>query len=610
MAASSGKGRVCGPSESDDSLAQELELLEAIYISELTVDQNVSDAACSLSLELHPATAEDIDTQYVRITLVLKLSENYPQTVPEILIQNSRGLSDEQLTSLHAKLYHLAEERQGCAMLYELIELAKESLTRNNLPSVQCVICLYELMKDDEFIKTTCYHYFHSHCLANYIEHALHEEEQVVCLVCREDIEYDLDLLRQAELPRHLLEPDTYVPNSEMRKQQEKMAALFQKQKNKGAIIDIEAEKNKFLIDISATQVESQHDVSEQQLTPSDTKLDNHEDAEKVTVQEKTKLETKKTKIEIVKDKNSRKPDSARPKSWRPYSERPRQGRDRPHRPRSEKYYTDRGQHGDKFVKKSQRNSAESTRKESVNTSERTTSDRTKQVPAAKSTDTEKKVAKNNDDCDKINDEIEKKCNINDSHVSDSKSRPQPGNYRFPWKTGGRGRGRGHYHHSYEHHHRDKTHHYGYQQHDGHQYQRQNRRDKDRTKMEDEEKFRDDKNDISKFPDRPKNHKENEKESRHFSKEQKDERDTVNKRNTEDAAAIKKTLRFHDRKVEYDKKNERTEPQTDIQIKFHHSSSKIDETKKVVKPPPGFEVDKRRRENKPVKDSPGVEDFR
>ena len=43
-----------------------------------------------------------------------------------------------------------------------------------------------------------------------------------------------------------------YSPSEEIRKLQKKMAALFEKQKLKGGIIDIEGERNRYLIDITS----------------------------------------------------------------------------------------------------------------------------------------------------------------------------------------------------------------------------------------------------------------------------------------------------------------------------------------------------------------------
>ena len=43
-----------------------------------------------------------------------------------------------------------------------------------------------------------------------------------------------------------------YKPSEEIRKLQKKMASLFEKQKKKGGIIDIEQERNRFLIEITS----------------------------------------------------------------------------------------------------------------------------------------------------------------------------------------------------------------------------------------------------------------------------------------------------------------------------------------------------------------------
>lgn len=53
--------------------------------------------------------------------------------------------------------------------LNNLLQLIRENLTESNLPSGQCVICLYGFTEGDVFIKTQCYHHFHSHCLANHL---------------------------------------------------------------------------------------------------------------------------------------------------------------------------------------------------------------------------------------------------------------------------------------------------------------------------------------------------------------------------------------------------------------------------------------------------------
>lgn len=53
-------------------------------------------------------------------------------------------------------------------------------MTRSNLPTGQCAVCLYGFREGDEFTKTECYHHFHSHCLAAHVAAAerYYREEQ------------------------------------------------------------------------------------------------------------------------------------------------------------------------------------------------------------------------------------------------------------------------------------------------------------------------------------------------------------------------------------------------------------------------------------------------
>ena len=60
---------------------------------------------------------------------------------------------------------------------------------------------------------------------------------------------YDLSQLENAPAPS--ANHEAYTPDAELRKMQRRFAALYRRQKEKGGIIDLEAESNKFLIDIS-----------------------------------------------------------------------------------------------------------------------------------------------------------------------------------------------------------------------------------------------------------------------------------------------------------------------------------------------------------------------
>ena len=68
----------------------------------------------------------------------------------------------------------------------------------------------------------------------------------MVCPICRGVITYDLSALENVTMNPGCNE--VFRPNASVRKLQHQMAALFEKQVAKGGIIDVEAEKIKFLV--------------------------------------------------------------------------------------------------------------------------------------------------------------------------------------------------------------------------------------------------------------------------------------------------------------------------------------------------------------------------
>ncbi|KAM9123132.1 E3 ubiquitin-protein ligase RNF25 [Pangshura tecta] len=276
-----------GEAVADWALPSEVEVLESIYLDELQVSRgNGRSAPWEICITLHPATAEDQDSQYVCFTLVLSVPPQYPNEVPKISIRNPRGLSDEQIQKISQTLGQVSEAGLGTAVLYELIEKGKEILTNNNIPHGQCVICLYGFQEREAFTKTQCYHYFHSHCLARYAQHMeeeIHvqqeEREQhlappskqgvgVQCPVCRETLIYDLSALQAAPPPQHPVEP--YRPDAKVLQTQEELRIIYQRQQKKGGIIDPEAERNRYFISLQAPPAAADpgHGAAPELLTP------------------------------------------------------------------------------------------------------------------------------------------------------------------------------------------------------------------------------------------------------------------------------------------------------------------------------------------------------
>uniref|UniRef100_A0A6P8J5T6 E3 ubiquitin-protein ligase RNF25-like isoform X2 n=1 Tax=Actinia tenebrosa TaxID=6105 RepID=A0A6P8J5T6_ACTTE len=365
----------------EGSLQEEVELLEAIYIHELTIE-GLKDRPSSISLLLHPSTGDEGEKQYVCLTLQIFLPNEYPNALPGIHISNPRGLSDAHVESIISNLRELAESRLGSPMLYELIDYAKDSLTDNNIPSCACAICLSHFQDSHCFTKTECYHYFHCSCLARYIEYILRkidesdqEDKQIVCPMCRLPITYDLEALKMA--PEDLFSDNeaSYSPDKKMKRLQKEMAELFDKQLKKGGIINVEEEKNRFLIEIKTAPVQQDTEdttVDDDRALDNDTDTGKPSSADVVVDQNKSTNYLDKGSEERRRERpsSSRKnrgrgrqhrhyrtdgrwderndgprnerPSNERPRNERPSNERPRNERPRNERPRNERARNER----------------------------------------------------------------------------------------------------------------------------------------------------------------------------------------------------------------------------------------------------------------------------
>ncbi|XP_018619938.1 E3 ubiquitin-protein ligase RNF25 [Scleropages formosus] len=250
----------------DSDVQSEIEVLESIYLEELSVSTS-STGDVEVSVVLYPSTAEDALSQFVRLTLALTLDSQYPTTPPTISVLHPRGLSDDKLLSVQQCLQAEAQLCLGGPALYQLIEKAKEILTESNIPHGNCVICLYGFKEEEVFTKTSCYHYFHSYCLGRYVAHSeteIRERERemeedktragvdgleltVVCPVCREPLTYDLKDLLASPAPCFPTSEQTMV-GADFQKKWAEFQTLLERQRERGGVINPEAESNRFLI--------------------------------------------------------------------------------------------------------------------------------------------------------------------------------------------------------------------------------------------------------------------------------------------------------------------------------------------------------------------------
>ena len=120
-----------------------------------------------------PLTASDTSRQYVGLYLKVKVhKQNYPDNeIPkEVDVFQVRGLDELKVEELLVLLKQRCDDSVGIQVLFSLIDDCKEFLTNHNFPTCPCSICLFHIVEEDAFVKTTCYHYFHSTCFGRYLK--------------------------------------------------------------------------------------------------------------------------------------------------------------------------------------------------------------------------------------------------------------------------------------------------------------------------------------------------------------------------------------------------------------------------------------------------------
>ncbi|XP_017461867.1 PREDICTED: E3 ubiquitin-protein ligase RNF25, partial [Rhagoletis zephyria] len=237
----------------------EVESLEAILMDDVQITRNPeSDAPELIETTVFPQVGDEVE-QYVCVTLQVIPTVDYPETSPEYKLLRPRGLDDARLEAIKRACNEKLRESIGFPVVFDLIEVVREHLTGSNLPSGQCVVCLYGFSDGDEFTRTECFHYLHSYCLGRHLNalRRTYKEEydklpswlqktsdpfQALCPVCREPIKDQEDSLRCAMPPSELQNAPEFKLTRELRDLQQRMSALFLKQKKRGGIIDVDAE--------------------------------------------------------------------------------------------------------------------------------------------------------------------------------------------------------------------------------------------------------------------------------------------------------------------------------------------------------------------------------
>uniref|UniRef100_H2ZHD9 RWD domain-containing protein n=1 Tax=Ciona savignyi TaxID=51511 RepID=H2ZHD9_CIOSA len=282
-------------------LEDEILVLQSIYDDQLQIKRH-SDRVSEVRICLYPATADDLDSQYLKLELVFHIPKKYPVEHLQIEFSTSRGLSDKHMDELKSEMDHMILTEEDTSF-FHLIELAKEHLTKNNLPCDPCPVCLQLFQAEEDLLKTPCFHHMHSFCLLQYFDHYRQNYEyfqtiaqpaeqpvkvnqripmEVPCPICRELIEIDVNSLMRAKKP--LSNEEATVDVKKISQQNSaRLQKIYERQVKLGGIIDLEQEKNKHLLSViqqKSDDLAAKSNVSsnnENQASGKSDKLKNHQ---------------------------------------------------------------------------------------------------------------------------------------------------------------------------------------------------------------------------------------------------------------------------------------------------------------------------------------------
>ncbi|KJH53054.1 zinc finger, C3HC4 type [Dictyocaulus viviparus] len=208
----------------------------------------------------------------------------YPEVPPNIRFINPRGISEESYHQLIGEVNQHINENVGLPVMFDVLQHCADFIFEHQHSSSSlCPICLCP-MASSRVSCTPCDHYAHTHCLDLHIEHTRRQlgeklsardfkmcgdiDKSLRCPVCRVVIDKEVDPILPSSTDEwtrksHIEENgmvSSRSPSEEeshvgfefdwekWRQQQALMKVIFEKQKEKGGIIDLEEERRKILV--------------------------------------------------------------------------------------------------------------------------------------------------------------------------------------------------------------------------------------------------------------------------------------------------------------------------------------------------------------------------
>ncbi|KAL6726879.1 hypothetical protein Aduo_008807 [Ancylostoma duodenale] len=260
----------------------EIEALRSIFGEDIVVETNQDKSVTVVRRKVRPNDEEGVSS--ASVVVEFELSREYPEVSPKVRILNPRGISEESHQQLIEEVRQRLADNIGMPIIFDILQHCADFVFEHqHSSSLSCPICLCPMTSASVSV-TPCDHYAHTECLELHCVHTRKQlgeklaardfkmcddiDRSLRCPVCREVIEEEVEpILPHSSPPRRgrksaprgrestpcqltlqETQNDFDFDWGRWREQQASLMKIYERQKEKGGIIDLEEERKKNLV--------------------------------------------------------------------------------------------------------------------------------------------------------------------------------------------------------------------------------------------------------------------------------------------------------------------------------------------------------------------------
>uniref|UniRef100_A0A0R3RZS4 RWD domain-containing protein n=1 Tax=Elaeophora elaphi TaxID=1147741 RepID=A0A0R3RZS4_9BILA len=251
-------------------MAEEVEVLRSIYGDELVVEKNLAEneSPIVLSMKVQPPLSQSQCSTSVHV--VIELPEQYPKLSPKVYLRQQRGFDENSTNVLQKNIQEYIEANIDMPIIYDIFQMIQKFVeTEQNFPCTVCPVCLGGFSAEvGAFCISNCDHYIHQNCFMRYVSYTEDEikrelsewpkdmqskvDQVLKCPICRTPLsEQDLSTVNRESitLDEAIVDKGKFEFNwEEWRAKLKELQPIFERQKAKGGLIDLEEERKRYLI--------------------------------------------------------------------------------------------------------------------------------------------------------------------------------------------------------------------------------------------------------------------------------------------------------------------------------------------------------------------------